>query len=252
MTERMTISELDVHRLLGIATGEHREPAAEGVPLSLLNDLSGLIRCDTLSFLLLDTGTRTADFEQVVPTPVGDDDEAFWAHYWDSACSYPDQSGDLRSVTRASDFYSARQWHATGIYCDYFHPVGIEHELMMCLPVGPGSPGGPGRSVRLIFFRGAGPDFSERDRGLLTLLRPHLDEAYRTAEQLRLGTPRLTPRQRELLHLVADGYTNAQVGRRLGVSEGTVRKHLENIYAKLQVSSRTAAVTRAFPDRVAI
>jgi DNA-binding NarL/FixJ family response regulator len=31
------------------------------------------------------------------------------------------------------------------------------------------------------------------------------------------------------------------------VSEGTVRKHLENIYARLQVSSRAAAVSRAFP-----
>jgi DNA-binding CsgD family transcriptional regulator len=256
MTEQMTISELDLHRLLGIATGEHRELSAEGLPLSLLDDLTGLIRCDEVSFLLLDAGTRAADFEQFAPVPAGEgdsDDEPFWTHYWDSRpCSYPDHSGDLRSVTRVSDFYSAREWHATGMYCDYFHPAGIEHELMMCLPVGPGSPGGPGRSVRLIFFRGAGPDFSERDRGLLTLLRPHLDEAYRTAEQLRLGTPQLTPRQRELLHLVADGYTNAQVGRRLGVSEGTVRKHLENIYAKLQVSSRTAAVTRAFPDRVAI
>jgi DNA-binding CsgD family transcriptional regulator len=206
-----------------------------------------------MSFFLLDSGTRADGFAQYVPAPAGDgDDEPFWAHYWDSACSYPDRSGDLRSVTKIPDFYSARQWHATGIYRDYFHPAGIEHELMMCLPASLGLPGGTGRSVRLIFFRGDGPDFSERDRGLLTLLRPHLHEAYRTAELRRRGTPQLTRRQRELLQLVADGYTNAQVGRRLGVSEGTVRKHLENIYARLQVSSRTAAVTRAFPDRTAM
>jgi Bacterial regulatory proteins, luxR family len=59
---------------------------------------------------------------------------------------------------------------------------------------------------------------------------------------------RALQRQWELLGLVAAGHTNAQIGRRLGVTEGTVRKHLENVYTRLQVSSRTAAVTRAFPD----
>ena len=63
--------------------------------------------------------------------------------------------------------------------------------------------------------------------------------------------PRLTPRQNDLLRQLAAGHTNTQIARRLGISEGTVRTHLENIYGKLGVSSRTAAVTRAFPDRVA-
>ena len=98
--------------------------------------------------------------------------------------------------------------------------------------------------------RGCGPDFSERDRMLLALLRPHLHQAYLDAERRRRGTPALSPRHWDLLNLIADGHTNAQIARRLGLSEGTVRKHLENIYARLQVCSRTAAVTRAFPDRI--
>ena len=190
----------------------------------------------------------TGGFSQDLPADDGqeDDDQAFWAHYWDcDPCSYPDRSGDLRSVTKISDFYSARQWHGTGMYRDHFRGQ-VEHEMMVCLPAG------PGRSVRLIFFRGAGADFTERDRGLLALLRPHLHEAYRVAERRRRGdTLELTPRQRELLHLVADGYTNAQIGRRLGLSEATVRKHLENIFARLRVTNRTAAVIKAFPDQVA-
>ena len=96
--------------------------------------------------------------------------------------------------------------------------------------------------------RGPGRDFSERERALLTLLRPHLHQAYLDAEQRRNATPQLTPRQWELLRLVAAGHTNARIARQLGVSEGTVRIHLQNIYGRLQVSNRTAAVTRAFPD----
>ena len=82
-------------------------------------------------------------------------------------------------------------------------------------------------------------------------LRPHLHQAYLDAERRRHPVPQLTPRQNGLLRLVAAGHTNSQIARRLGISETTVRSHLENIYERLGVSSRTAAVTRAFPDRAA-
>ena len=116
---------------------------------------------------------------------------------------------------------------------------------MLTLPAPPGRVSGPGQTMRLFFLRGPGPDFSERDRALLVLLRPHLHQAYLDAERRRHPIPQLTPRQKDLLRLVAAGHTNAQIARRLGLSEGTVRTHLENIYGRLQVSSRTAAVTRA-------
>lgn len=257
MTARVTISELDVRRLLAIITEDRGDPPAEGLPPALLRDLAGLVGCDFMSFSALDSRRQAFGFGQDVPGPADDADGEvedfgpFWAHYRDCApCSYPDRSGDLRSVTKVSDFYSARQWHGSGMYCDYFGKE-IEHELIMCLPAGPRQAGLPGQSLRLVFFRGPGPDFSERDRALIALLRPHLHEAYLTAERRRQGTPELTPRQRELLRLVAEGHTNAQIGRSLGLSEGTVRKHLENIFARLDVSSRTAAVIRAFPDRAA-
>ena len=129
------------------------------------------------------------------------------------------------------------------MYSEYMR--GVEHELMLCLPAG------PGRTVRLLFFRGPGPDFSERDRALLALLRPHLREAYVDAERRRRGVPDLTPRHWELLRLIAGGATNTQIGRRLGISEGTVRTHMEHIFERLQVSSRAAALVRAFPEHTA-
>ena len=107
---------------------------------------------------------------------------------------------------------------------------------------------GPGKTLRLFLFRGCGRDFSEADRALLTLLRPHLYRTYVDAERSRHPGPELTSRHWEVLELLAAGHTNTQIARRLGVTEGTVRKHLENIYGRLGVSSRTAAVMRAFSD----
>jgi DNA-binding NarL/FixJ family response regulator len=52
---------------------------------------------------------------------------------------------------------------------------------------------------------------------------------------------RLTAREAEVLALVADGLTNARIGRRLWVTEQTVKFHLSNVYRKLGVSNRTEA-----------
>lgn len=108
---------------------------------------------------------------------------------------------------------------------------------------------GADKDVRLICFRGVGSDFGERERFLLTLLRPHIAEAYR-AMQRRAAAATLTPRQVEILELVAEGWTNRQVARRLEMSEATVRTHLNNIFTRLGVTSRTAAVAHGLPDRL--
>ena len=56
----------------------------------------------------------------------------------------------------------------------------------------------------------------------------------------------LTGREQEVLALVAEGLTNAEIGALLWISAGTVRRHLENVYAKLEVHTRTAAVRAAY------
>ena len=53
----------------------------------------------------------------------------------------------------------------------------------------------------------------------------------------------LSPREREILNLIARGLSNADVAQALSLSRATVRTHLEHIYEKLEVSNRTEAVT---------
>jgi DNA-binding CsgD family transcriptional regulator len=253
MTARMTVSERDLRTLAAMVTERRTDVPADGLPTSLLSDLMSQIPCDLATFEGFDSEHATYWFIQDVPAREDAYDEAFslvhWQHYWDcQPCSYPDRTGDLRSVIKIADFYSTRQWHSTGMYCDLYRPKGLKHELMLTLPAGPSRLPGPGRTLRLFLFRAAGGDFSEADRALLTLLRPHLHQAWLDVERHRHPGADLTTRQRQLLDLVAAGYTNAQAARRLGIAEGTVRKHLENIYRRLDVPSRTAAVTA--PGRI--
>ncbi|SDT78620.1 response regulator [Actinoplanes derwentensis] len=57
--------------------------------------------------------------------------------------------------------------------------------------------------------------------------------------------PALSARETEVLRLVASGLTNADIGRRLFISEATVKTHLLRAFTKLEVADRTAAVTTA-------
>src|SRR5262245_37609320 len=222
MTAPVRVSERGLHTLLGIVADDRDELPAARLPDSLLSDLMNLVRGDLVAVSGLDSSQQTHWFGQDVPAKdISDGVQGFWAHYWDCPfSSFPDRTGDLRSVTKISDFYSARQWHSAAIYCDYYRAQGFEHQVGLCLPIPPGSYTGPGRTIRMAFFRGRGRDFSERDRALLALLRPHLHRAHLDAERRRHPAPQLTPRQWELLQLVAAGHTNAQIARRLGISQG--------------------------------
>lgn len=64
---------------------------------------------------------------------------------------------------------------------------------------------------------------------------------------MRVRTPRssLTPRELQVLKLVADGNSNREIGHTLMLSEATVKSHLVHIYDKLGVRSRTSAVAAA-------
>ena len=55
----------------------------------------------------------------------------------------------------------------------------------------------------------------------------------------------LSARELEVLDLIADGYGNADIARQLTIAMGTVKRHINNVYGKLGVASRTQAVARA-------
>lgn len=53
---------------------------------------------------------------------------------------------------------------------------------------------------------------------------------------------KLTPREYEIMFAVSKGYTNRQIGLKLGITEQTVKNHLSSIFAKLKATNRMTAV----------
>jgi DNA-binding CsgD family transcriptional regulator len=111
-----------------------------------------------------------------------------------------------------------------------------------------GIPDGRGRELRLLTVRRTGRTYDACDRIDLRLLLPHLEAVYRRGAEQR-ACEAVTQRQAVLMELVRDGYTNTQIAHRLELAEGTVRTHLNNIYARLSVQSRTEAVSRLYGAR---
>ena len=90
--------------------------------------------------------------------------------------------------------------------------------------------------------------FEAKQLFFISIAASHL-HAYLVSATAALCAPRaqctLTSKEREVLHWVVEGKTSWEVGRILSMSERTVKFHLRNIYAKLNVANRAQAVTTA-------
>jgi DNA-binding CsgD family transcriptional regulator len=249
----MTTGELyaaDVEALVRVLDDARHDDPGPAMPWALLEGLQRLIPCDLevvyeeldhqrcQTVLAQCVGEDGAHFgpEPTAPDPA---DEAFWGLWWHNLCSFPQRIGDLSVVVNSADFYPTdRDWLA-----DPLSEVLPEarHSISVHLPAV------PGHARRVLFFRQGGPAFGERDRQLLVLLRPHLQEIWVGAERRRSGVPQLTAREWEVLALAATGMPYAQMAGQLFISVGTVRKHMEHVRDRLGVHSIPAAAATAMP-----
>ncbi len=153
-----------------------------------------------------------------------------WVEHLDE---HPVMSGRHGPVVAVSDVLGRREFERTWMYQNAFRPAGVRHEIGLEL-----SHPADGMSV-LVLSRWSGRDFDDDAHLSLALLRPHVDAALRRVTQ---PPPRLTLRQLDVLRLVRDGLTDAQVARRTGVTEATVGKHLERVFARTGARNRVQAV----------
>ena len=181
-------------------------------------------------------------------------EELFWAAYPDSVCSWTDPGSpwfgkhpaDVPLVPESA-YATWRAFRETPMNRLYGQEVGIGHEVV--IPLG----SEPGTTRRVLVWRPAtDPTFTDREVTMLRLLQPHLDAAVGRALSGQAETERLSPRELEILAFIRGGRSTREIAVALWVSPSTVRKHLENVYSKLGVHSRTEAVAHVYGHRAAI
>lgn len=240
----------DIEAVLRILSDLDALPAGEAYGPDVLVALQSLVPCDESSYQEADVDARR--FLNALPGETEEDVQLYWSTGPCPITDYRVRTGDVSAV-RMSDVIGRSRYHELPIYREYFQPAGLDHVLDLGLSAVPSSY----RSV--VLLRGHDVvDFSERERSLLEMLRPHLRAREARAALIALvaeprldaeqhpadESSRLTAREREIVAMAAVGKTNAQIAAELWVSPATVKKHLENVYLKLGVGSRTAAASR--------
>jgi DNA-binding CsgD family transcriptional regulator len=230
------LTDVDLHRALSVVAEGAALNASGPFGLPTLEQLGALIDCDYLSYVEFEFETNResfrADLRSIEFLPAIDEAGV-------ALCAFnplrEKSVGEAEAPLILSDLLSAHQRRRNPFYTEVMRPYRVEHELKLFVP----APRGTSRGFT--FTRGPGRDFCERDRDLLTLLRPHLTRLrQRWGESFRVDC--LTTREHTIMRLVATGLTNRQIAAHLIISPGTVRTHLDHIYRKLDVHTRSAAV----------
>lgn len=162
------------------------------------------------------------------------------------------RTGDGQPL-RFSDLISRRRLHRLTIYDEVYRQRGVEHQLAFVLPAPPGQ-------VIGIALNRERSDFTDEEAAMLDLLRTPLQacyqrlleheslmallHAYEGRDQIaeRASELGLSERELQVMRSVIGGASNAEVALSLGISRRTVEKHLQNVYLRLDVTSRTQAV----------
>jgi DNA-binding NarL/FixJ family response regulator len=330
------LSERDAAAVLGVTAELAALDEPDPFPPHFIGRLARLIRCPRGSYCELDRGLRARlhetdwdDGKQESFGYLADPDEPYWRlRHAHPVCGYRERSNDWTAAHMVVDFMSLADFRRTQIWDALYRDDNVTDWLDVGIRP-------TGLHTRMFLFVHAGGFFDERDRLVLELLQPHLQErldrvqaaadavdalavlearaddeprhvilcsghgviefassasrqllaryvagvngrlpetiaarllrgeSFVTAERdgrlltlravrsagllvVLLGEKdvrleRLTFRQRMILEHVARGQTDGEVAAELGIAPATVNKHLEQIYVRLGVHTRTAA-----------
>lgn len=244
------LTRIELHRYNQAVLAVHATPSLAQLPGNLLHVLRLVVSGD---IAVVDWRGVEAMAEATAYDPRGSipaEINAAVHRYLHQNPLYLQRRGAPRSI---SDVLSRQAWHRTELYAEAYGRLGQEDGLALDVPLARDG-------VLTLNMTRARRGFRDAERIGLRLIEPHVQACWqrlRAQERLRAAvaahgdaaTERLTAREREVLLWIANGLRNQQIAAQLGIRPATVKRHLENLYAKLGVAGRADA--RALLERAA-
>ena len=176
--ERLRIA--DLHRITIFLTDLYELTDINGFRRCLLSTLPVLVPADRVSVIESNLRLRQAAGESLPCGAFEGDLQRTYGQYIPQSPFIQAYERGKGSAVKLSDFSSQRQLHRLGLYSEYLRKIGAEYRIAKGLP---------GRSgwITSVQLDRSTLDFSERDRLVLNILRPHLNQGYRNAVVLTAG-----------------------------------------------------------------
>ncbi|MFE7564558.1 response regulator transcription factor [Kitasatospora sp. NPDC057500] len=203
--------------------------------------LANVVNCSGVVFYSVDTRLNAVDhaFHRIRPV----ENRSYTAHYHRLDPFHPRRfAGPRRPLVTMRDL--PERYERGEYYRRFMAPLGFRHEAELYLYSGARIVGG----LSLLRTAELG-DFAPADLGFLDKAHAFLEHTFQAGGgPVGTGPPvaawGLTPREREVVRLVCEGASNAEIGAALFIGVTTVKTHVRHVFEKAGVRSRTQLIAR--------
>jgi DNA-binding CsgD family transcriptional regulator len=236
----------DQVRLLEFAAGAGAIPVLDQSTAQdyIVRELSKLVVADCVLYRVLDA--NVGHMVTVATEPQVQASQDTQAGLWDAliarhehpVVAHWNETGKHEAI-RMSDLIGESALQRRQIYDQFWRPYAIKRTMGARVQLS------SRYRVDLGFYR-TGSDFSGRDVGVVESARFHIRQIVERADSAGLVTASISSlqvsrREADILALVARGRTNPEIALALFLAPGTVKKHLDHVYRKLGIRTRTEA-----------
>lgn len=243
--------------VLAFVKSTHNEANLNEYYEKILDSLNTFIPYDAAHILLHDS---QENFSEFITVNIQDDTVEAYREYFQFIDPLKENMYDSPSAIKSSLTLDYRRWKRSEYFQDFlvannfYYLCGVDihyqGKLLITISLIRSKSSGDFTAPEILFLERT-KDFIAGHIQLLLQINPQSAEENKLIQTIfreNVDSMDFTPREKEIVRLVKAGHTNKEISEELFISINTVKKHLQNIYRKSEVSNRQALISTLFEN----